>query len=356
MTDGAEGLSYASAGVDIAAGDRAVDLMRSLVASTRRPEVLGSIGGFAGLFDISSLRQWRQPLLATSTDGVGTKLMIAQRCGIHDTVGIDLVAMVADDLVVCGAEPLFLTDYIACGQVVPERIASIVGGIAKGCRAAGCALIGGETAEHPGIMAPDDYDLAGAATGVVEADRVLGGDKVRQGDAVVAIGSSGLHSNGYSLVRKVLLELAGWSLDRHIDELGRSLAEELLEPTIVYSRACLQLIADVDIHAFVHITGGGIPGNVPRVLPPGVDAVIDRATWSPLPVFDVVREVGKIAQDEMERAFNMGIGMIAIMPPGGARSALGILRSHGLASWVAGSIEPGTGSVRLVGSFGAKGR
>ncbi len=351
MTDATSGISYASAGVDIDAADHAVELMRRLVDSTRRPEVVGSIGGFSGLFDISALKRWRRPLLATSTDGVGTKLVIAQRCDKHDTVGIDLVAMVADDLVVCGAEPLFLTDYIACGKVVPTRIADIVAGVAKGCVDAGCALIGGEIAEHPGVMAPDEYDLAAAATGAVEGDQVLGRDKVTAGDAIVAIASSGIHSNGYSLVRKVLLELAGWSLSRHVDELGRSLGEELLEPTIVYSRACLELIARVDVHAFVHVTGGGIPGNVPRVLPADCDAVLDRSTWTVPPIFDIVRALGDIAPQEMERAFNMGVGMIAVVASGDADTAVRVLADHGLRASVAGHVEPGSGTVRLIGAY-----
>lgn len=330
MTDATGRISYASAGVDIDAADHAVELMRRLVDSTRRPEVVGSIGGFSGLFDISALKQWRRPLLAMSTDGVGTKLVIAQRCDKHDTVGIDLVAMVADDLVVCGAEPLVLTDYIACGKVVPGRIANIVSGVAKGCVEAGCALVGGEIAEHPGVMKPDEYDLAAAAIGAVEADQVLGKDKVTAGDAIVCIASSGIHSNGYSLVRKVLLELAGWPLSRHVDELGRSLGEELLEPTIVYSKACLDLMAQVDVHAFAHVTGGGIPGNVPRVMPADCDAVLDRSAWTVPPIFDIVRAVGDISAQEMERAFNMGVGMIAVVASRDADAALRVLADRGL--------------------------
>jgi phosphoribosylformylglycinamidine cyclo-ligase len=351
VTDATGGISYASAGVDIDGADHAVELMRAAVDSTRRPEVVGSIGGFSGLFDVSALTRWRRPLLATSTDGVGTKLVIAQRFDKHDTVGIDLVAMVADDLVVCGAEPLFLTDYIACGKVVPTRIASIVAGVAKGCVAAGCALVGGEIAEHPGVMPPDDYDLAAAATGAVEADQVLGRDKVTAGDAIVVIGSSGIHSNGYSLVRKVLLELAGWQLSRHVDEFGRSLGEELLEPTIVYAKACLDLVARVGVHAFVHVTGGGIPGNVPRVLPADLDAVLDRSAWTVPPVFEIVRTVGGVALQEMERAFNMGAGMIAVVAAADADAAVRVLTGHGLRASVAGHVEPGTGTVRLNGAY-----
>ncbi len=259
--------SYAAAGVDIEAGDRAVELMKQWVAKASRPEVVGGIGGFAGLFDASALRSYARPLLATSTDGVGTKVAVAAAMDKHDTIGHDLVGMVVDDLVVCGAEPLFMTDYIACGRVVPERIAAVVKGIAEGCVLAGCALVGGETAEHPGLLGPDDYDVAGAGTGVVEADLVLGAERVRAGDALVAMASSGLHSNGYSLVRHVLLDRAGWALDRLVDELGRTVGEELLEPTRIYARDCLALIDAVDVHAFSHVTGGGLAANLERVLP-----------------------------------------------------------------------------------------
>ena len=235
MTD-----AYAEAGVSIESADKAVELMKVWIDKARRPEVIGGIGGFAGLFDASALTSYTRPLLATSTDGVGTKVAIAQAMDVHDTIGFDLVGMVVDDLVVCGAEPLFMTDYIACGRVVPERIAAIVKGIAEACVEAGCALVGGETAEHPGLLGPDDYDVAGATTGVVEADALLGPARVRPGDAVLAMASSGLHSNGYSLVRHVVAK-AGWAYDRDVPELGRTLGEELLTPTRIYAKACLAL-------------------------------------------------------------------------------------------------------------------
>jgi phosphoribosylformylglycinamidine cyclo-ligase len=292
-------VSYESAGVSIEAGDRAVELMKVWVAKASRPEVVGGIGGFAGLFDASALTTYRRPLLATSTDGVGTKVAVAAAMDRHDTIGHDLVGMVVDDLVVCGAEPLFMTDYIACGRVVPERIASIVKGIAEGCVLAGCALIGGETAEHPGLLEAEEYDVAGAATGVVEADALLGADRVRDGDVLVAMGSSGLHSNGYSLVRHVLLDRAGWALDREVDELGRSLGDELLEPTRIYARDCLALIKEVGVHAFSHITGGGLAGNLSRVLPGHLTATVDRASWSPAPIFGLVAEVGGVAREDL---------------------------------------------------------
>ncbi|HEY7101758.1 MAG TPA: phosphoribosylformylglycinamidine cyclo-ligase [Mycobacteriales bacterium] len=337
-------ISYAQAGVDIDAGERAVELMRSAVARTRRPEVVGGLGGFAGLFAIEPGR-WRRPLLASSTDGVGTKIAIAQVLGRHGTIGQDLVAMVADDLVVCGAEPLFLQDYIACGRVVPERIAEIVRGVAEGCTLAGCALVGGETAEHADLMEPDAYDLAATAVGVVEADGLLGPDRVRGGDAVVALASSGLHSNGYSLVRRVV---RGRSLTEPVPELGRTLGEELLEPTRIYAKDCLALAAATEVHAYAHVTGGGLAGNLARVLPPTVDAVVDRSTWTLPPVFDLVARLGPVAPAEIERTLNVGVGMVALVPDGPA--AVRLLTDRGVPAWVAGEIVSGTGQARLIGT------
>lgn len=349
-----EAVTYAAAGVDIAAGDRAVALMKESVAKTRRPEVVGGLGGFAGLFDASALKGYRRPLLATSTDGVGTKVAIAQRMDVHDTIGIDLVAMVVDDIVVCGAEPLFLTDYIACGSVVPERIAAVVKGIATGCSDAGCALVGGETAEHPGLLAPGEYDVAGAVTGVVEADALLGPERVRSGDVLVAMRSSGLHSNGYSLVRRVLFDHAGWDVHRHVAEFGGTLGEELLTPTRVYARACLDLAATVEVHAFAHITGGGLAANVARALPAGLEATIDRASWTPPPVFGVVAEAGALGRDELEHAFNMGVGMIALVRPEDADRATRRLADHDIAAWIAGEIHTGDGTVRMCGDYAGR--
>src|SRR5215210_2912696 len=268
--------SYAAAGVSIAEGDRAVELMKEWVEKARRPEVVGGIGGFAGLFDASALKSYDKPLLATSADGVGTKVQIAQRMDKHDTIGFDLVGMLVDDLVVCGAEPLFMTDYIACGRVVPERIADIVKGIAQACAESGTALLGGETAEHPGLLDPDEYDIAGSTTGVVEADALLGSELVREGDVVVAMASSGLHSNGYSLVRHVFFEQAGWRLDRDVPDFGRTLGEELLTPTRLYTLPCLALAEAVEVHAMSHITGGGLAANLARVVPDTVPVRIDR--------------------------------------------------------------------------------
>jgi phosphoribosylformylglycinamidine cyclo-ligase len=333
------GASYAAAGVDVEAGERAVALMRASVAATQRPEVVGDFGGFAGLFDISAFMRFRRPLLATSTDGVGTKIAVARALDIHDTIGIDLVAMVVDDLVVCGAEPLFMTDYIAVGAVVPERIAAIVSGIAEGCRQAGCSLIGGETAEHPGLMAPDEYDVAGAGTGVVDADCLLGPDRVRIGDVVIAMGSSGLHSNGYSLARLVLLGDTGPGLAAHLDDLGRTVGEELLEPTRIYAKDCLALAAGVDVHAVSHVTGGGLAANLARVLPSDVAVDVDRGTWTPQPVFGLIGRLGSVATDDLERTFNMGIGMLAVVAAADAPAALALLRSRGVPSWVCGTVR-----------------
>ncbi|WP_369202246.1 phosphoribosylformylglycinamidine cyclo-ligase [Streptomyces sp. PU-14G] len=334
-----EGASYADAGVDIEAGDRAVTLMKEWVSKTQRPESVGSLGGFAGLFDASRLKEYARPLLASATDGVGTKVALAQRMDVHDTIGHDLVAMVVDDLVVCGAEPLFMTDYICVGRVVPERVAQIVKGIAEGCVLAGCSLVGGETAEHPGLLGPDEYDVAGAGTGVVEADAVLGPDRIRSGDAVVAMASSGLHSNGYSLVRHVVFDRAGWTLERQVPEFGRTLGEELLEPTKIYSLDCLELARTSEVHAFSHVTGGGLASNLARVVPDELHARVDRATWAPGAVFDVVGGAGKVARAELEKTLNMGVGMIAVVPQGSVDATLATLGERGVDAWVAGEIS-----------------
>ncbi len=348
--------AYAQAGVDIHAADKAVDLMKAWVEKARRPEMVGGLGGFAGLFDASALTSYKRPLLATSTDGVGTKVAVAQLMDKHDTIGFDLVGMVVDDLVVCGAEPLFMTDYIATGKVVPERIAAIVKGIAEACVEAGCALVGGETAEHPGLLAPDEYDVAGATTGVVEADDLLGPGRVRPGDVVIAMAASGLHSNGYSLVRHVFFTQAGWTVDRHVDDLGRTLGEELLEPTRIYSLDCLALMRTTEVHAFSHVTGGGLAANLARVIPDGLHARVDRSTWTPAPVFDLVGRTGSVERLELEKTLNMGVGMIAIVPEESTDVALATLADRGVDAWVAGEItdrgDHGTGAA-LVGDYAA---
>jgi phosphoribosylformylglycinamidine cyclo-ligase len=334
MSESVEGAAtYAAAGVSIEAGDRAVELIKARLTSSR-PEVVGSLGGFAGLFRIDDDR-----LLATSTDGVGTKVAIAQAMDRHDTIGHDLVGMVVDDIVVCGAEPLFMTDYIACGRVVPERIADIVAGIDAGCALAGCALIGGETAEHPGLLGPDEYDVAGAATGMVRADSLLGPERVRPGDVVVAMASSGLHSNGYSLARHVLLATAGIALDSSAD-LGVPLGEVLLTPTRIYAKDCLSLMATVEVRALSHVTGGGLTANLARVLPDGLAATIDRSTWTVPAIFELIADRGGVAAEEMERTFNLGVGMVAVVPEDAAGRALTHLRGRGVDSWVCGEIRP----------------
>lgn len=348
-TDAGSGASYRAAGVDIEAGDRAVELMRSKVKKTFRPEVVGNIGGFAGLFAFDTAK-YTKPVLASSTDGVGTKLAIAQAMDIHDTVGVDLVAMVVDDLVVCGAEPLFLQDYIAIGKVVPEKVADIVGGIADGCRWAGCALLGGETAEHPGLLSPGEYDIAATGVGVVDADKILGVERIKAGDQIIALPASGLHSNGYSLVRHALLADGKMRLDQVIAELGnqRTLGEELLTPTTIYAQACLAVIEECEVHALAHITGGGLPGNVVRVIGEDIDAMIDRATWRPQPIFDLIGTIGRVTRPEMERTFNMGVGMIVVVPPSDVDRAIASFATRNVSAWPAGEIVTGTGMVRLV--------
>ncbi len=331
--------TYAASGVDIDAGERAVTLMRAAVEKTNRPEVVGGLGGFAGLFALDTAK-YSKPLLASSTDGVGTKLALARQLDRHDTVGIDLVAMVVDDLVACGAEPLFLQDYVACGKVVPERIAAIVTGIAAGCTQAGAALVGGETAEHGDLMHADEYDLAATAVGVVEADAVLGPERVRDGDVVIAMASSGLHSNGYSLVRRVV-SAAGLDLAGTPAGLARPLGEELLEPTRIYARDCLALVSEfgVDaVHAYAHITGGGLAGNTARVVPEGLAAVLDRATWQLPPVVRLLEEHG-VPREESERAFNCGVGMVSAVSADVADAVVDRLTAAGIPSWVAGTIE-----------------
>ncbi|MDR2374347.1 MAG: phosphoribosylformylglycinamidine cyclo-ligase [Bifidobacteriaceae bacterium] len=322
--------AYTRAGVDVEAGDRAVELMRSAVKSTLGPQALGGLGGFAGLWDASALKGYAQPLLVTSTDGVGTKLAIAQALDIHDTVGFDLVGMVIDDIAVTGAEPLFMTDYIATGKVHPARVAAVVSGIAAACRATGTALIGGETAEHPGIMMPDEYDIAGAGVGVVERSALLGPARVRQGDAVLGLASSGLHSNGYSLVRAVVDDL-GWAWDRPVAEFGRTLGEELLEPTRLYTRSVLELARRLgpDLRALAHVTGGGLAANLSRVLPAALGAVVSRAAWPVGPVFQVLHAAGHVAWPDLERSLNLGLGMVAVVAPAAVPQAQSVLAAAG---------------------------
>ena len=336
-----DAIDYASAGVDTAAGDLAVELMKDAVASSHNATVLGGTGGFAGMVDASALLGMTRPLLATSTDGVGTKIALARAMDVHDTIGQDLVAMVVDDLVVAGARPLLMTDYIACGKVDPQRIAHIVTGIARACAAIDCPLVGGETAEHPGLMAPDEYDIAGAATGVVDEPRLLGPARVKVGDVVIGMASSGLHSNGYSLVRAVV-DRVGLALDQHVDDFGRSLGEELLEPTRLYTKVCLDLVdvlGEERIHAYSHVTGGGLAANIARVIPVGLTAVIDRAAWTVPAVFDWVRAGAGASWDAIEDSLNVGIGMVAIVSPDSADEVIARLSAAGIDAWVLGGVH-----------------
>ncbi|WP_405219373.1 phosphoribosylformylglycinamidine cyclo-ligase [Agrococcus sp. Ld7] len=357
---------YASAGVDTEAGDRAVELMKAAVSRTHGPGVLGGVGGFAGLFDLSAVGSYAHPLLATSTDGVGTKIALAQAIDKHDTIGQDLVGMVVDDIVVVGAKPLFMTDYIATGRLVPERIADIVRGIAEACEATGTALVGGETAEHPGVMDPDDYDVAGAAVGVVEADAVLGAERVRTGDVVVAMASSGLHSNGFSLVRHILAE-RGLALTDRVDDLGGVAAEVLLEPTRLYTLPLLEMLgAGLGIRSISHVTGGGIAVNLARVLPPHTAVEIDRALWQVPQVFGALAQLGGFPLTEAEGTWNLGLGMLVVAPADDAADVIARSERAGIPAWTVGSVQPvpddtagwvqgakgvAGGAVRLTGSY-----
>ena len=337
--------TYKDAGVDIDAGDRAVELMKASIARASRSEVVGGIGGFAGLFDASALKDMKQPLLATSTDGVGTKTEIARLMDKYDTIGEDLVAMVVDDLVVCGAEPLFMTDYIAVGKVVPEKIAAIVAGIARGCQKAGTALVGGETAEHPGLLKEDEFDIAGAATGVVDSDKQLGAHRVKAGDAIIAMPASGIHANGFSLVRHILATQK-LELDKTYEGLSKSLGELLLKPTEIYTLDCLALIKaqQENLRTFSHITGGGLADNTARVIPAGLSAKYDRSTWAVPQEMAFLADVASVPQEDMERTWNVGIGMSAIVDPSIADLVVRSLSARGMKAWVAGEVENATDS------------
>jgi len=335
--------TYKDSGVDIDAGDRAVELMKASIARASRPEVMGGIGGFAGLFDASALKDMKRPLLATSTDGVGTKTEIARLLGKFDTIGEDLVAMVVDDLVVCGAEPLFMTDYIAVGKVIPERIAEIVGGIARGCEKSGTALIGGETAEHPGLLDEDEFDIAGAATGVVDADKQLSEEKVKSGDLIIAMPASGFHANGYSLIRHIL-QSQKLDLTRKYEGLDKTLGEILLTPTEIYTLDCLALMKaqGEKLRTFSHITGGGLADNTARVIPAGLTAKYDRSTWSLPAATRFLSKVASVPASDMERTWNCGIGMSAIVDASIGDLVIRSLAARGMQAWIAGVVEPST--------------
>jgi len=332
--------------VDLRAASRAVELIRGLAGATHRPGVLGEVGGFGGFFALDTAR-YRRPILVAATDGVGTKLRIAQGLDRHDTVGIDLVAMCANDVLVHGAEPLFFLDYLAVGRLVPERVASIVAGIAAGCRMAGCALIGGETAEMPGFYGPEEYDLAGFVVGVVEREALVDGGRIRPGDAVVGLASAGLHSNGYSLARKALLEAACYRLDDRVPALGCTLGEELLRPTRIYVRTVLPLLGRYDVRGMAHITGGGLPENIVRILPPGTRVLLRRGSWSEPPVFGLIREAGRVAEEEMRRVFNLGVGFVLVVPAAQAPDLVAELRGQGEGAWVIGEVVAGEPAVEF---------
>jgi len=336
-----KGLSYAQAGVSIEAGDALVRRITPIAKRTKTAGVLAGVGGFSALFDLKSTG-YRDPILVSSTDGVGTKLKIAFMTGVHDTVGIDLVAMGVNDILTQGAAPLFFLDYFVCGKLDVKIAEAVVRGIAVGCRDAGCALIGGETAEHPGDFANGEYDLAGFVVGVLERRKMIDANKIVPGDVLIGLPSSGLHSNGYSLARKVLLERSGFNIDQRIAELGRTLAEELLEPTRIYAKITRLLFDKFSIKGAAHITGGGMTGNLPRVLPPGCRAVIERQSWPVPVVFGMIQKIGAIAQDEMDRTFNNGLGMILVIGKSRAEAVRQAITKMGEKSYVIGEIEKGT--------------
>lgn len=334
--------TYKQAGVDIAAGNEAVRLMKSAVRSTFRPEVLADIGGFGGLFVLNT-GKYREPVLVAGADGVGTKLKIAFLLDKHDTIGQDAVAMCVNDIAVQGAEPLFFLDYLAVGVLDPVKAAAIVGGVAAGCRLAGCALLGGETAEMPGIYQPEEYDLAGFAVGVVEKSKIVDGTGVREGDVLIGLPASGLHSNGYSLARHIFFAQAGWQIDRYVPELGRTLGEELLEPTRIYARPLLAALEMVRVGGMAHITGGGLVENIPRCLPEGLGAVLDRSAWEVPPVFSLLQSLGDVPDYEMVQTFNMGLGLVLVVPEKEAALAERLLREAGERPVAVGEVVRGAG-------------
>lgn len=347
MVEQKKGLTYADAGVDIKAGDEAVRLMRSAVRSTFRPEVLADIGSFGGLFALNTAK-YREPVLVSGTDGVGTKLRVAMLAGRHNTIGIDAVAMCVNDVLVQGAEPLFFLDYLAVGKLVPEKVAEIVAGVAEGCRQAGCALIGGETAEMPGFYGPEEYDVAGFAVGVVERSQIIDGRQICPGDKLIGLPSSGLHSNGYSLARKVLFELAGYRVDTRLEVLGRTVGEELLEPTRIYVRAVLPLLERFRIKGLAHITGGGLTENIPRILPDGTAVQIRPDAWPVPSVFALIGKTGGVDKAEMLRTFNMGIGMVAVVAAEEAGAVINDLAGRGEQSYLIGEVVKGQGEVNYI--------
>jgi phosphoribosylformylglycinamidine cyclo-ligase len=342
------GETYEAAGVSIAAGEEAVARIKERVRSTFRPEVVGDIGGFGGLFAFDS-NGWRQPLLVSSTDGVGTKALVAQATGRFTTIGVDLVAMVVDDVAAQGAEPLFFLDYIAVGRLDPAQVEDLVAGMVDGCRQAGCALIGGEMAEHPGAMEPGEFDLVGFAVGAVERDALVTGGQISVGDRIIGLRSDGLRCNGYSLARRVLLDVAGLPLDGPAwSGAHHSLADELLRPSDVYAGALVALGRTVPVRGLAHITGGGLPGNLARILPRQCAAALRGSAWEWPRIFTEIQRLGDVSDEEMAKVFNLGIGMVAVVRPVDAQRTHDVLRSHGVASIDIGEIVPGEGDVRFV--------
>jgi phosphoribosylformylglycinamidine cyclo-ligase len=340
-------MTYAKAGVSIAAGDKLVRRIGPIASRTKRPGVLAGVGGFSALFDLKE-RGYRQPVLVASTDGVGTKLKVAFMMKKHDTVGIDLVAMGVNDILTQGAEPLFFLDYFVCGKLDVDLAESVVRGVAEGCRRAGCALIGGETAEHPGDFPNGEYDLAGFVVGVIERKNILNPRSIVPGDVLIGLPSSGLHSNGYSLARKVLLDAGRLKLRQQVPELGRSVGEELLEPTRIYARLIRGLLAKYPIKGAAHITGGGIPGNLPRILPEGRRAWIDRRCWPVPPVFDLIQKIGRISRAEMDRTFNNGLGMILVVGKRHVDGVTALLKKMRESYFSIGEIKAGRRQVTFV--------
>jgi len=347
MTSRKNSLSYKAAGVDIVEGDRLVERIKPLARSTHRPGVLAGLGSFGSLFRLDT-RRFPRPVLVSGTDGVGTKLKVAFRAGRHDTVGIDLVAMCVNDILTLGAEPLFFLDYFATGRLSARAGAEVVSGIAAGCRDAGAALIGGETAEMPGFYAPGEYDLAGFSVGVVDAGRIVEGKGIRAGDVLIGLPSSGLHSNGYSLVRKVFFERKRFGPGRRLRELSGTLGDELLKPTRIYVRSVLPLLGRYEILGMAHITGGGLPGNIPRMLPPGLEARIDPSSWKRQPIFELIQRYGEIPEDEMYRTFNMGIGFVLACRPDVGKRILRSLRRKGEQAVRIGHVAKGRKGARFV--------
>ena len=341
--------TYAEAGVDIDAGERAVDLIKPMVASTRRPEVVGGLGDFGGLFRLDTAR-YDRPVLVAATDGVGTKLVVAQDLGRLDTIGIDLVAMCVDDLVCQGAEPLFFLDYISAGAVEPTHMAALVAGVADGCRQVGAALLGGEMAEHAGIMQAGEFDLVGFAVGVVDQERILGSARVVPGDVLIGLPSPGLRCNGYTLARHVLLERSGLALDAPAWEGAEvTVGDELLRPSVIYTPAVRAAIDAADVHAVAHITGGGFAGNIPRALPEGTRAVVEQGSWEVPRIFGEIRRLGRVSDEEMARVFNLGLGMVLMVGADSVDDALGALSDSGLDPVVVGRVVAGEHGVDLVG-------